>query len=314
MGQAKNLGLRQQSDVLPRSTQDYLTRLPLELIHIICLSLDIPAISNLRRTCRTAKSIIEGYSPYRRLAAQSPWIIRAMLKAGATYPTCAKVYASLRSATCSLCDTQMKCDFDAGGESTNLEVLVRAGYLYLPTADTICWACFDTNHRPNRLRDLTPWSEPHLRKHLSELRRGRRRRGEDLAPLDWSRTRLLPCLRGLPKMPHPAETVKRARTKVHHDWGWLRPRLYDAQAVNEMFGIGFGQMTRLRDIGFRCSCTVNGFPSKDRQEMKRVALPLVVKEGSEELFAHHQAFYDQAPKGFRPRYMIGTHYNWLVTP
>ncbi|KAK0614356.1 hypothetical protein B0T14DRAFT_570300 [Immersiella caudata] len=94
---------------LPRGPEPHytLSRLPLELIHNISSALNIPALCNLRRTCRTAKSVIDTYLPYQWLSAHHPWAIRAMVKAGATYPTCPKIYSSLRSETCSLCNQQL---------------------------------------------------------------------------------------------------------------------------------------------------------------------------------------------------------------
>ncbi|KAK4455206.1 hypothetical protein QBC34DRAFT_391786 [Podospora aff. communis PSN243] len=283
--------------------QDTLTRLPLELVHTVCSSLDILALSNLRRTCRTAKSMIDGYPPYHWLAAHHPWVIRAMIKARATHPTCAKAYSVLRSEACSLCGEQIKPDVSTPSAEPTENVLLHVGFFYLPTADAICRICSANVTEEDRA--FTPWSEPHPRKHLSQLRKEHRNRGEDIASLDWERTRLLPCVLGLPKMPHPADSGRRARRKARQDPGWLRPKLYDSHAVGEMFGDKLGKMQGSWRIACRSfKCRDGDFERMEEKERDRVVLPLVSEEGSEALFVYHEVFYDEAPKGVQSQYEI----------
>jgi hypothetical protein len=75
-----------------------------------------------------------------------------------------------------------------------------------------------------------PYCESHLQKHLGDVRKDLRKRGEDQAAVDWSRAHLVPSAQGL-------QLALRVNGRAYQQRGWVRPVLYDARAVERVFGL-----------------------------------------------------------------------------
>lgn len=198
-----------------------LSVMPLEILFNIMSAsrLDVPTLASCRGVCRAAKSVVDtGILEYQWLASHHLNIIRAMINADARHPTCAAVCATLRLEQCGFCTQKIRYRSHETGP-------LMAACLYLPTAELLCATCYD-----NRGGDLIPYCETHLQKHLLDVRKDLGKRGEDQAAVDWSRAHLVPSAQGL-------QQTARVNGRVYHRRGWLRPVLYDARAVERVFGL-----------------------------------------------------------------------------
>jgi len=216
--QCKKLEPEVLPDARPFGT---LSVMPLEILFNIMSAsrLDVPTLASCRCVCRAAKSVVDtGILEYKWLASHHLNVIHAMINADARHPTCAAVCATLRLEQCSFCSRKIRYRPHAAGP-------LMSACLYLPTAELLCTTCYS-----NRSGDLIPYCETHLQKHLSDVRKDLGKRGEDQAVVDWSRAHLVPSAQGLLQ-------TSRVNGRVYHQRGWLRPVLYDARAVEQVFGL-----------------------------------------------------------------------------
>lgn len=110
------------------STASSLDRLPLELLHMICASLDFRSLSRLSRTSLRNKAIVESHPPYHNLMKYAPRTLNALGKTRLiSAHSSALLHAALRSAQCLSCGQY-------------------GAFLFLPTCERICRLCLIRNH------------------------------------------------------------------------------------------------------------------------------------------------------------------------
>lgn len=115
---------RRNSDT---SSLGCLSKLPLELLHLVCNSLDFQSLSRLSRVSIGGKIVLESFRPYRAIMSHAPQSLRALGKTLLIqYHTAATLYAAITSQNCASC-----------GE--------YGPFLFLPTCQRCCYECLHNN-------------------------------------------------------------------------------------------------------------------------------------------------------------------------
>ncbi|EEA25532.1 hypothetical protein TMatcc_006238 [Talaromyces marneffei ATCC 18224] len=121
---AKPSAIQRSADT---SSATLLDRLPLELLHLICASLDFQSLSRLSRTSLQIKTIVELLPAYRDLMKYAPRTLSALGKTKLiSLHSSGELHAALRSADCVSC-----AEFGT--------------YLFLPTCERVCYGCLRRN-------------------------------------------------------------------------------------------------------------------------------------------------------------------------
>lgn len=112
-----------------------LDTLPVELLHIICNSLDFRSLSRFARVCHRAKSIVESLSSYQRITKHASAALIALKRTDIIkFHTGATIHAALLSDECVSCQQ-------------------FGPFLFLPTCERCCYWCLK---RERSLRVITP--------------------------------------------------------------------------------------------------------------------------------------------------------------
>ncbi|KAK0649266.1 hypothetical protein B0T16DRAFT_507972 [Cercophora newfieldiana] len=191
-----------------------LTTLPAELLLSIFTpaNLDVPSLFHFRLANTHCKTLIDHTIPeYAWLSTTHPIVIRALVAAGATTPSCRTVVDQLRGKGCTLCNDRALPERDIEPRHRGRRKFWSV--FYLPTAELICRACYRRCTTPGpRMNgpdgeplwpDLIPWSLGHLRGRLRDGGVGREEVTEERL-----RGMGIPCVKALPYVKDTASPMQ----------------------------------------------------------------------------------------------------------